>query len=204
MIRLYTHIFILAIILTAAGTTEKAKTFTDFETIAIASPMVAQIYTNPKLSKFEDVRLSPDNQIKLYENLSDNICQNLIKRFEGQVDFLCYKDIKNRLRDADNWNEFNRCFNGQSHAPLEICSTYSEKLKADGVMNLYLMFSYYKNDDHTNHLDVHFEWYLLDLETGQSAFSDKYDCHDDFPELSDDIDREYKCFDGISQYFNEF
>lgn len=204
MIRLYMLIFVLAVIVTAAGAGEKSKTFTDFETIAIASPLVAQIYTNPKLSKLEDIRLFPDNQIKLYENLSDDICQNLTKRFEGQINFLCYKDIKNRLHDADSWNEFNRYFNGQGHVPLGICSVYSEKLKANSVMNLSLMFSYYENNDNTNHLDVHFEWYLIDLETGQSVLSDKYDCQDDFPELSDDIDKEYECFKGISKLFNEF
>ena len=191
----------LTILVVSLAAGVMAADFTDYGKIAISSPLITQIYTNPEISENEDVELSSESQIKLYENLSDDICSAISKRYENDVDFLCLGDIQVRLDDTKSWNDFNRLFTGRNNVSVDIAGDFAEKLGVDGVLNSYLMFSYYNNDDQARHLELHFEWYLIDLSSGESVLSDEYDCQDDLKIAVEDWDTEFACFAGILDFF---
>jgi len=195
-------IFLMLIIILTA-TAIYAAEFTDYKTIVVASTLINQIYINPELSDVEDIELAPDNEIGLYERLSDEICQALANRFEDKIEFICYGEIQNRLDDAESWNDFNSYFTGSDHVEPDIAIKFAEKLQAEAVLNSSLIFSYYASSRDKRHMETHFEWYLVDLESGELVFDDKNDCEDDF-EISDElIDNEFRCFVGIIDSFSE-
>ena len=136
-----------------------------------------------------------------YENLSDDICSAMSERYEDKIDFLCFGEIERKLDDTESWNDFNRHFTGRNNVSADIAGEFAEKLGVDGVLNSYLMFSYYNNDDQTRYLELHFEWYLIDLMTGESVLSDEYDCQDDLKLIGEDPDDEFACFAGILVLF---
>ena len=192
MMRKCLIILLLIVLASLAGAAE----FTDYKVIAVSSPLITQIYANPELSDLEDVQLTPDSQIKLYENLSDDICKALIDKFKDKITFICYSDIQNKL-NSDTWNEFNRLFIGHDQVDTTFSREIASKLKAGAVFNSYLMFSYYENGKDKRHLEMHFEWYLVDLESGETVLSDKYDCEDEFTGAPSSWEKEYHCFAGI-------
>ena len=197
-------IVILAIVLAAAAI--YAADFTDYKVIVVASPLINQIYVNQELSDVEDVEdmeLVPDNEIGLYERLSDEICRTLANRFEDKIEFICYSDIQNRLDDAESWSDFNSYFTGTDHAEPDIAAEFAEKLQADAILNSSLIFSYYTNSRDKRHMETHFEWYLIDLESGELVLDDKNDCEDDFEISAELIDDEFRCFAGIIDSFAE-
>lgn len=202
MIRVILAILLAAPVWADAAATENGKSLADFETIAMSSPLITQIYTNPELSDLKDVKLTPDSEIKLYEDLSDEICQTLTGLFKGRADILCYNEIRTLLVDAKTWNDFNHNFAGKDYVSPKISTDFAAKLKADGVVNSFLMFSYYENPKKARHLEVHFEWYLIDLATGESVLGDKYDCQDDLIESPESLRNEYDCFEGIIGSFS--
>lgn len=178
-----------------------AADFSDFESIAISSPLISQIYTNPEISEVEDVQLKPEIQIMLYEELAGNICQALNSRYEDKISFTCFNDIKEKL-DKDSYTEFNKMFTGLNDIEPEAVKPFAEKLQADGVLSTYLLFSYFENDKHKRNLELHLEWYLIDLSTGKVVISDEFDCKDNF-DLSKAAEHERECFDDIAKYFAE-
>ncbi|MCP4581846.1 MAG: hypothetical protein GY839_09510 [candidate division Zixibacteria bacterium] len=192
----------ILVILLAAGVT--AADFTDYSDIAVSSPLITQIYNNPELSDLEDVDLSSESQIKLYENFGADICLALSNRYKDKIDFLCYGDIQERLNNAESWNLFNRNFTGSNHVPSEISAGLVDKLGVVGVVNSYLMFSYYENSNQAQHMEVHFEWYLIDMASGESVLSDEYKCQNDFRIKSDDSAGEFDCFAGIIEYLENY
>jgi hypothetical protein len=173
-----------------------AADITDYGKIAISSPLITQIYTNPEISKNEDLELQPEAQIMLYEKLGDEICKSLKDDYKDKIEFTCFNEIQNKLSNA-NWNEFNRLFTGKDAVEKDIAASFGEKLEVDGVFDTYLMFSYYDNSNGKRHLETHYEWYLIDLASGETAVSGKYDCADEFKEEKDMLQREMKCFNGI-------
>lgn len=188
-----------------AGGPAKAenRSLEGYRTIAVSAPLITQIYTNPELGNLRDVEINPDNQINLYENFDDQICRSLQNLFKDSVKVLCYGEIIDRLKNIDDWNEFNHYFNGQSHVTPEICAEFAGQLKAEGILNSYLMFSYYQDSNKNRQLEVHFEWYLIDLATGDSIRDDKYDCQVKLKHGEWDIESEYKCFEGIPGSFGK-
>jgi len=197
-------IVILAIVL--AATAIYAADFTDYKTIVVASTLIDQIYVNQELSDIEnveDMELAPDNEIGLYERLSDEIWRTLANRFEDEIEFICYSDIQNRLDDSESWNDFNRYFTGSDHVEPDIAVKFADKLHAEAVLNSNLIFSYYANSRDKRHLETHFEWYLIDLKSGTLVSDDKEDCEDDFEISNELIDNEFRCFTGIIDSFAE-
>lgn len=177
-----------------------AANLTDYERIAVSSPLITQIYTNPELSENEDLELQPETQIKLYEELSDDICDTLKIRYYKAIEFTCFNDIQSNL-ETETWNEFNRLFTGQNSIDTSACHEFAEKLNADGVLNTYLMFSYYENDQNKRHLEIHFEWYLVDLASGKAAVDGKHDCEIEFEDEENTSPKEVACFNGIIEMF---
>jgi hypothetical protein len=173
-----------------------AADITDYGKIAISSPLITQIYTNPEISKNEDLKLQPEAQIMLYEKLGDEICKSLKDDYEGQIEFICFNEIQNKLSNAD-WNEFNRLFTGKDAVEKDVAASFGEKLDVDAVFDSYLMFSYYDNSNGKRHLETHYEWYLIDLVSGKALLNGKYDYSDEFKEDKDILQKEMKCFNGI-------
>ena len=192
MMRKCLIIILLVVLVSLAGAAE----FTDYKVIAVSSPLINQIYANPELSDLEDVQLTPDSQIKLYENLSDDICKTLIDKFKDKITVICFSDIQSKL-DDDTWDEFNRLFTGHDQVDTTFSRDIASKLKAGAVFDSYLMFNYYQDDKDKRRLEVHFEWYLVDLKSGESVLSDKYDCEDEFTGFPSSWEKEYHCFAGI-------
>lgn len=188
---------LIAAVLASGSVKAEDQPLDRYRAIAVSAPLITQIYTNPELSEMRDVEISPDNQIKLYENLDDDICKYLQELFKDSIKVLCYGEIINRLKNIDEWNEFNHYFNGQNHVSPENCARFAGQLKVDGVLNSYLMFSYYEDSKKNRQLEVHFEWYLIDLVTGESVLDDKYDCQEKLKHDEWDVESEYKCFLGI-------
>lgn len=177
-----------------------AAELTDYERIAISSPLITQIYTNPELTELEDIELQPEAQIKLYEEFSTEICNALQKRYHKEIEFKCFTDMQSDL-DTKSWNDFNRLFTGQNSVDPETCHDFAEKLNSDGVLNTYLMFNYYENENDRRHLEVHFEWYLVDLASGETTVDGKLDCEIEFDNEEDTFQKEMNCFEGIIEMF---
>jgi hypothetical protein len=175
-----------------------AADITDYGKIAISSPLITQIYTNPEISKNEDLELQPETQIMLYEKLGDEICKSLKDNYKDQIGFICFNEIQSKLSNAD-WNDFNRLFTGKDAVEKDVAVSFGEKLDVDGVFDSYLMFSYYDNSNGKRHLEAHYEWYLIDLTSGETSLSGKYDCADEFKEDKDILQKEMKCFNGIME-----
>jgi hypothetical protein len=169
---------------------------TDYETIAIASPLITQIYTNPEISKNEDLELQPETQIALYEKFSDDICQALKGKYMNKIGITCFNEIQSKLNQTD-WNDFNRLFTGKDAVDKDIAVMFGNKLGVDAVLDSYLMFSYYNNSNGKRHLEAHFEWYLIDLVSGEATVAGKYDYSDEFKEDTDILQNEMKCVNSI-------
>jgi hypothetical protein len=173
-----------------------AAELTDYETIAIASPLITQIYTNPEISKNEDLELQPETQIALYEKLSDDICRALKGKYMNKIGITCFNEIQSKLSQTD-WNDFNRLFTGKDAVEKDLAVSFGNKLGVDAVLDSYLMFSYYNNSNGKRHLEAHFEWYLIDLVSGEATVTGKYDYSDEFKEDSDILQNEMKCVNSI-------
>lgn len=184
------------------GVAAMAADLTDYEHVAVSAPLITQIYTNPELTRLEDVELSPETQIRLYEEFGEQICGALRKRFDKVIEFSCLNDIQQSLA-TDDWSDFNRLFTGQNSLDTSASHDLGEKLNADGVLNTYLMFSYYKDNGDKRFLEVHFEWYLVDLVSGVTTVEDKYDCREEFEDEEEALARELKCFDNIIGIFKD-
>jgi hypothetical protein len=193
---------VIILIIPFAFLSVQAADITDYETIGISSPLITQIYTNPELSQNEDLELAPDTQIMLYENFSDELCKTLKEEFKNKIEFTCLGDIRGEL-DTDEWNDFNRLFTGQNSIDKDTARAFGKKLGVDAMLDSYLMFSYYKNDNSERHLEVHFEWYLIDLTSGESRVDGKYDCDDDFDGETEAAQKEADCFKGIIKSMEE-
>lgn len=178
-----------------------AADFTDYQRIAISSPLINQINTNPEISDVEDLQLQPEVQIMLYEDLAGRICEALTGNYNKNVEFICFNNIKDRL-DAESWNQFNKTFTGQSEVEPEMANEFGEKLEADGLLNSNLIFSYFQNSKNSRCLEIHFEWYLIDLSNGRVALADEYDCKDKFGNEKA-AERERKCFNSIVEVFTD-
>jgi hypothetical protein len=195
---------VLAILITflAISAVVYPANITDYETIAISSPLITQIYTNPELSPNKDLELAPETQILLYENFADKLCQALKERFKSKVEFVCLNDIQGKL-DTDAWNDFNRLFSGQNGVNQDTARVFAKMLGVEAFLNSYLMFSYYENSDSERHLDVHFEWYLVDAISGEDRVDGKFDCSDDFANETEAAEKEADCFMGIIKSIGE-
>ncbi len=169
--------------------------FSDYRRIAIAAPLINQIFTNPEISEAEDLQLQPETQIMLYEELAGRFCDALAGHYDDEIEFICFNDIKGKL-DNDSWNEFNKSFTGQNDVTPETATKFAGQLQADGVLSTYLMFSYYESDDRKRNLELHFEWYLVELESGKVTLSDQFDCKDDFG-IDEVSEKEVKCFNKV-------
>ncbi len=178
-----------------------AADFSDYERIAISSPLITQVFTNPEIADVEDVQLQADTQIMLYEELASKLCKTLDGSFNEEIEFICFNDIQQKL-DTESWNEFNKEFTGQSVIESETASRFSNLLEANGVFNTYLMFSYYENSGTERNLEIHLEWYLVDLASGESVLSDNFDCKDKF-DHEQAVEKELECFDNMIEYFAE-
>ncbi len=203
------RIILSIVIIVLTATAIYAADFTDYKVIVVASPLINQIYVSQELGDVEDeenvidMDLTPDSEIGLYENLSDDICNKLANRYEDQIEFICYSDIQNLLDDAQSWSDFNSYFTGTDHVEPDIAAEFADKLQADAVLNSNLIFSYYANSEDKRHLETHFEWYLIDLKSGELVLDDKNDCEDDF-EITDELmEDEFRCFNGIVDSFAE-
>ena len=204
MIRSVILILLLFISLLYAGE-NKESGISGYKTIAVAPPQIAQIYTNPNLSDDVDVDLSSENQIKLFEEFGDNLCQTLAAKSDGSVEFLCYDEIRLRLKDAKSWDNFNRFLNGQSIVNEKISRLFAERLKAEGAITSTLLFSYYEQPQSGRHIEVYYEWNLINLMSGKSDTSGNYSRGIEITE-SELIsgENEYACFEAMSERFIDY
>ena len=176
-----------------------------YNTVAVAPSQISQIYTNPDLSDMEDVELSPENQIKLFEEYSDNLCHILVDKSGNRVKFLCYKEIRSLLIEDQSWDDFNHYFCGKDKIYNEVSRHLAEKLQGDGVITSNLLFSYYKQANNSSVIEVYFEWDLIDLMTGQKVVGDNCSQSAELSENEPDPEKaEYDCFEESSDRFIEY
>ena len=201
MIRICLTILLLFVSSLYAGENNEFS-ISDYKTIAVAPPRIAQIYTNPNLSDDVDVDLGSENQIKLFEAFGDNLCQTLTAKSDGSVEFLCYDEIRLRLKDAKGWDNFNRFLNGQSIVNKKISRLFAERLKAQDVIQSTLLFSYYEQPGSGRFIDVYYEWNLISLMSGKSETGGNYSRGIEITESgSVSVENEYTCFEEMSERF---
>lgn len=172
----------------------------NYKTVAVAPPQIAQIFTNPNLSDMKDIDLSSESQIKLFEEFGDNLCRRLAEKSKSKMSFLCYDEIRSRLKDDKNWDLFNNIFSGKNYARSKLARLFAEKLKADGVIASNLLFSYYEQPKGTRHVEVFFEWNLIDLMSGESTAGSNSSCNKELTNTQDEetIKAEYNCFENMN------
>lgn len=186
------------------GLSQSAFSLSDFGVIACASTQIAQVYTDSGLSDMKDTELAPENQIRLYENFTDQICRALSNKMQN-IEFLCYDDIRKRLDDIDLWNDFNLYFTGREHVSPDMCLLFAEKLQVRGVITSSLMFYYYENPDKSRYIEVQFKGSLIDLESGRPAWQSRSKCQKDIIEPTANLEFEYDCFGQVGdEFINEF
>jgi len=201
MIRISLIILLLFISSLFAGENNELN-LSDYKTIAVAPPRIAQIYTNPNLSDDIDIDLRSENQIKLFEEFGDNLCQTLAEKSDGSIEFICCDEIKLRLKDAKSWDNFNRFLSGQTIVNKKVSRLFAGRLKADGAITSTLLFSYYEQPESGRFIEVYYEWNLINLMSGKSDTSGNYSRGIEITEselLSGE--NEYTCFEEMSERF---